>query len=97
VSPQADFGKYYLRPRFKDFSFNHKRVYWVYYRLGLNLKHRIITLPKRENKPLSVVNLLDIQGALDFMHDALYCGKQIRTLNIILPGTLPGSRHLNLL
>lgn len=87
-SPQAGFWKCYHRLRFKGFIFNHKRVYRVYCRLGLNLKRRIKkTLPKRENKPLSIVNLPDIQWALDFMHDALYCGKRFRTLNIIDEGT----------
>ncbi|ADZ43813.1 Integrase core domain protein [Yersinia enterocolitica subsp. palearctica 105.5R(r)] len=44
-------------------------------------------MPKRENKPLSVVNRPDIKWTLDFMHDALYCGKRFRTLNIIDEGT----------
>ena len=29
----------------------------------------------------------NIQWALDFMHDSLYCGKRFRTLNIIDEGT----------
>ncbi|ELZ7866519.1 transposase, partial [Yersinia enterocolitica] len=63
-SPQAGFWKCYYRLRFKGFTFNHKRVYRVYCWLGLNLKRRIKkTLPKRENKPLSVVNRPDIQCA----------------------------------
>ncbi len=87
-SPQAGFWKCYYRLRFKGFTFNHKRVYRVYCWLGLNLKRRIKKmLPKRENKPLSVVNRPDIQWALDFMHDALCCGKRFRTLNIIDEGT----------
>lgn len=62
--------------------------YRVYCHLGLNLKRRIKkTLPERERKPLSVVNQPDVQWALDFMHDALYCVKRFRTLNIIDEGT----------
>jgi len=87
-SPQAGFWKCYYRSRFKGFTFNHKRVYRVYCRLGLNLKRRLKkTLPKRENKPLSVVAQPNIQWALDFMHDALFWGKRFRTLNIIDEGT----------
>jgi len=83
-SPRSGFWKCYYRLRFKGYSFNHKRVYRVYYRLGLNLKRRIKkTLPEREKKPLSVVNEPNVQWAMDFMHDALYCGKRFRTLNII--------------
>jgi len=87
-SPQAGFWKCYYRSRFKGFTFNHKRVYRVYCRLGLNLKRRLKKiLPKRENKPLSVVAQPNIQWALDFMHDALFWGKRFRTLNIIDEGT----------
>ncbi|GKW33472.1 transposase [Pectobacterium carotovorum subsp. carotovorum] len=87
-SPQAGFWKCYYRLRFKGFSFNHKRVYRVYCRLGLNLKRRVKKmLPVHEKKPLSVVNKPNVQWAMDFMHDALYCGKRFRTLNIIDEGT----------
>ncbi len=40
-SPQAGFWKCYYRLRFQGYPFNHKRVYLVYCRLGLNLKRRI--------------------------------------------------------
>ncbi|EMF4753207.1 IS3 family transposase, partial [Yersinia enterocolitica] len=87
-SPQAGFWKCYYRLRFKGYIFNHKRVYRVYCRLGLNLKRKVKkTLPKREKNPLSVVNKPNIQWAMDFVHDALYCGKRFRTLNIIDEGT----------
>jgi len=87
-SPQAGFWKCYYRLRFKGFSFNHKRVYRVYCRLGLNLKRRVKkTLPEREKKPLSVVNKPNVQWAMDFMHDALHCGKRLIKMNIIDDGT----------
>lgn len=87
-SPHTDFWKCYYRLRFKGYIFNHKHVYRVYCRLGLNLKRRIKkTLPEREKKPLSVVNKPNVQWAMDVMHDALYCGKRFRTLNIIDEGT----------
>lgn len=44
-------------------------------------------LPKREKRPLKIENVPNIQWALDFMHDSLYCGKRFRTLNIIDEGT----------
>lgn len=83
-SPQAGFWKCYFRLRFQGYLFNHKRVYRVYCRLGLNLKRRIKkVLPKREKRPLKIENVPNIQWALDFMHDSLYCGNRFRTLNII--------------
>ncbi|AWH89412.1 IS3 family transposase [Limnobaculum parvum] len=87
-SPQAGFWKCYFRLRFQGYHFNHKRVYRVYCRLGLNLRRRVKKiLPKREKQPLSVAKMANAQWALDFMHDALYCGKRFRTLNILDEGT----------
>ncbi|RXJ74169.1 IS3 family transposase, partial [Veronia nyctiphanis] len=82
-SPQAGFWKCYGRMRYKGLSFNHKRVYRVYCRMGLNLKRRQKrVLSKRAAKPLEVVIEPNHQWALDFMHDTLYCGKRFRTLNV---------------
>lgn len=83
-SPQSGFWKCYFRLRFQGYPFNHKRVYRVYCRLGLNLKRRVKkVLPKREKRPLVIEKTPNIQWALDFMHDSLYCGKRFRILNII--------------
>ncbi|HHR6088656.1 TPA: IS3 family transposase, partial [Providencia alcalifaciens] len=87
-SPQSGFWKCYFRLRFQGYPFNHKRVYRVFCRLGLNLKRRVKkVLPKREKRPLVIEKVPNIQWALDFMHDSLYCGKRFRTLNIIDEGT----------
>ncbi|XWR69662.1 hypothetical protein AHYW_002744 [Providencia manganoxydans] len=87
-SPQSGFWKCYFRLRFQGYPFNHKRVYRVYCRLGLNLKRRVKkVLPKREKRPLVIEKVPNIQWALDFMHDSLYCGNRFRTLNIIDEGT----------
>ena len=87
-SPQAGFWQCYYRLRFKGCIFNHKRVYRVYCRLGLNLKRSVKkTLSVHEKKTLSVVNKPNVQWVMDFMHDALYCSKRFRTLNIIDEGT----------
>lgn len=84
-SPQAGFWKCYFRLRFQGYLFNHNRVYC---RLGLNLKRRVKkVLSKREKRPLKIENVPNIQWALDFMHDSLYCGNRFRTLNIIDEGT----------
>ena len=60
----------------------------MYYRLGLNFPgptKRV--LPKRPLAPLQVVARPNHQWALDFMHDALYCTKRFRVLNVIDEGT----------
>ena len=87
-TPRAGFWKCYGRVRRKGHCFNHKRVYRVYCRMGLNLPRRVKRkLPKREPKPLEVKPMVNTQWALDFMHDTLYCGKRFRTLNVIDEGT----------
>jgi len=87
-APRSGFWKCFKRLRRLGYSFNHKRVYRVYCRLGLNLLRRIKRkLPKREPKPLSMQQSVNHQWALDFMHDTLYCGKRFRTLNVIDEGT----------
>lgn len=87
-SPRAGFWKCYGRIRRAGHPFNHKRVYRVYCQMGLNLRRRAKkVLPKRVVKPLDVGFLPNEQWALDFVHDALYCGKRFRTLNIIDEGT----------
>ena len=87
-SPQAGFWKCYKRIRRAGHVFNHKRVYRVYRRMGLNKPRRIKrVLPKRLPVPLEVLPVANHQWALDFMHDSLYCGKTFRTLNIIDEGT----------
>jgi putative transposase len=37
----------------------------------------------REKRPLTVLPIVNHSWSLDFMHDALYCGKRFRTLNVI--------------
>jgi len=87
-SPQAGFWKCYTRLRLKGFKWNHKRVYRVYCLMGLNLKRRTKrVLPKRDPKPLAVIDYPNKQWALDFMYDTLYCGRPFRTLNVIDEGT----------
>jgi putative transposase len=83
-SPRSGFWKCFGRIRLKGHRFNHKRVYRVYCQMGLNLGRRTKrVLPKRQAKPLEVVNEANRQWALDFMHDSLYCGRRYRTLNIV--------------
>jgi len=51
-SPKAGFWKIVKRLKPKGYPFNHKRIYRVYCRLGLNLPRRTKrTLPKRPLVP----------------------------------------------
>lgn len=44
-------------------------------------------LPKRVAQLLKVLEQANQQWALDFMHPTLYCGKRLRTLNVVGEGT----------
>ena len=86
--PQARFWKIHRRLQRKGHGINHKRLYRVYCRLGLNLPRRVKKkLAARIPRPLTVLAMANHQWALDFMQDTLYCGKRFRTLNILDEGT----------
>lgn len=52
--------------------------------MGLNLPRRCKKrLPDRPHQPLDLASEPNRCWALDFMHDALYCGRRFRTLNVI--------------
>ncbi len=56
----------------------------VYCDMGLNLPRRCKKrLPERPCQPLDVASEPNRCWALDFIHDALYCGRRFRTLNMI--------------
>ncbi|WP_240464898.1 IS3 family transposase, partial [Paraferrimonas sp. SM1919] len=87
-APQAGFWKCFYRLKNKHYPWNHKRIYRVYCRLGLNKPRRIKKqLDKRTPAPLEVANKPNAMWALDFVHDSLYSGKRFRTLNVIDEGT----------
>ena len=78
------FWKCYDRLRQLGRRWNHKRVYRVYCEMRLNQQRRTKKrVPTRERQPLSVVPQMNVVWALDFMHDALYGGRALRTLNVI--------------
>lgn len=61
-SPQAGFWKCYYRLWFQGYLFNHKKIYHVYCRLGLNLKRRIKKLLlKREKRSFVIEKVPNVQ------------------------------------
>jgi putative transposase len=65
-------------------EWNHKRIYWVYKAMRLNLRRAAKRrLPKRERAALYVPRLPDSVWSADFMHDALVCGRRFRTFNVV--------------
>lgn len=78
------FGLMFKWMRRKGYTWNHKRVYKIYCELALNLrikpKKRI---PTRIPIPLHQPIKPNIFWSMDFMSDALECGRKFRTLNVL--------------
>ena len=84
VEMRWGFWKCFDRLRAMGHTWNHKKVYRVYCQLRLNHQRRAKRrLPDRPRQSMIVVPQMNSVWALDFMHDALYCGRAIRTLNVI--------------
>ncbi len=65
-------------------DWNSKRIYRVYKAMNLNLRRATKRrLPKRERVALYVAALPDMVWSVDFMSDALTCGRRFRTFNAV--------------
>lgn len=70
--------------RNEGFGWNHKKVYRVYKKLGLNiLRKRRRRLVSRERQNLEVPEKYNEVWSMDFMSDSLFNSRRFRTLNII--------------
>ena len=79
------FGLCYLYLRnVKHFSWNHKRVYRIYRELELNLRIKPRKRLIREKpEALAVPQGINQVWSMDFMHDKLEDGRNLRLLNVI--------------
>ena len=62
---------------------NHKRVQRVYREAGLSLRRRKRKHCVSEGKPLLERTAANQEWALDFVHDAVECGRTIRVLSVV--------------
>jgi putative transposase len=62
---------------------NHKRVERVYHELGLMLRRKKRKHCVRVGRPLVERTAANQEWALDFVHDAVECGRTIRVLSIV--------------
>lgn len=77
------FWNIYHRIR-KEHKWNHKRVYRVYKMMHYNKKSRLRRrFPARVKEPLEVPGAPCQSWSLDFVSDALECGRRFRVLNVI--------------
>ncbi len=62
---------------------NHKRVHRVYREAGLTLRRKKRKHCVRQGKPLVARTAANQEWALDFVHDAVECGRAIRVLSVV--------------
>ncbi len=62
---------------------NHKRVHRVYRAAGLMIRRKKRKHCVREGKPLLARTAANQEWALDFLHDAVECGRAIRVLSVV--------------
>ena len=62
---------------------NHKRVHRVYREAGLRIRRKKRKHCVREGKPLLARTAANQEWALDFVHDAVECGRAIRVLSVV--------------
>jgi len=62
---------------------NHKRLHRVYREAGLSLRRKKRKYCVRIGQPLRVWTAANQEWALDFVHDAVECGRRIRVLSVV--------------
>lgn len=82
--PSYGFKKMFHSLRNQGHRWNHKKVYRIYKKMGLNLlRKRKRRLASRERKNLEAPSKYNEVWSMDFMSDALFNSRRFRTLNII--------------
>lgn len=82
--PRYGFKKLFQVLRRQGNIWNHKRVHRIYCLLKLNFRRKgKQRLPVRNPAPLATPEALNQSWSIDFMHDALVCGRRFRTFNVV--------------
>ena len=82
--PRWGFDKMRLKAKSDQKIWNHKRIHRIYCELGLNIRVKPRKrLPRGEAKALLQPIAANFCWSIDFMSDALMCGRRFRTLNVI--------------
>lgn len=83
-NPGFGFPKTFKTLRRRGHPWNHKRGHRVYCLLRLNRRRKgKRRLPTRHPQPLAVPPMANQTWSMDFMSDALMCGRRFRTFNVV--------------
>lgn len=81
---RCGFKKLFRLLRRRGNTWNHERVHRIYCVLKLNFRRKgKQRLPMRNPAPLATPQALNQSWSIDFMHDALVCGRRFRTFNVV--------------
>jgi len=82
--PRYGFKKLFRLLRRQGNTWNHKRIHRIYCLLKLNFRRKgKQRLPVRNPAPLVTPEALNQSWSIEFMHDALVCGRRFRTFNVV--------------
>ncbi|EMX8464247.1 IS3 family transposase [Serratia marcescens] len=82
--PRYGFKKLFQLLRRQGNTWNHKRVHRIYCLLKLNFRRKgKQRLPVRNPAMLVTPEAMNQSWSIDFMHDALVCGRRFRTFNVV--------------
>jgi putative transposase len=81
--PRFGYRRLHVLLRRSGEAVNHKRLHRVYREAGLSLRRRKRKLCVRAGQPLQVCTAPNQEWALDFVHDAVACGRAIRVLSVV--------------
>ena len=81
--PRFGYRRLHVLLRRSGEQVNHKRVHRVYREAGLMLRRKKRKHCVREGKPLLERTSANQEWALDFVHDAVECGRAIRVLSVV--------------
>jgi putative transposase len=81
--PRFGYRRLHVLLRRSGEQVNHKRLHRVYRDAGLAIRRRKRKHCVREGKPLAARTAANQEWALDFVHDAVECGRTIRVLSAV--------------
>lgn len=81
--PRYGYRRLHVLLRRSGERLNHKRLYRVYREAGLAIRRKKRKHCVRQGQPLGVWTSANQEWALDFVHDAVACGRTIRVLSVV--------------